>query len=367
MASRSFIARHPILTGLLLLVVALGIAGFVIVRKNGGTWIKPDFKSSTMTVDKMTKESLSGTFTMALYNGFPMAIHADSIRYRIALEGDTIIRGFRKEDLHIKAFSNGKIAIPMQVELEKLVKKLDRLERDSARVYMKMTMFQKFPVVGLKPIPIEMNRTMYIPKFPKFEIADIDTKKLGLKGGNIVVKLKVTNYNNFPFSIDGFNYRFRMGDNIDVKSSSQERIDLKKNTTEYIEVPVKLSLDEIGEAAYKTLFKSKSTPYHLSGVFHIQTDKDFIKQIDMNYEDKGSVKELKEMAAQLAADTDKKGKGGKLLGIFGNKKDKEEKGEKDKPGLFGNKQDDDKAEKEDHKQADTKEKEQAKEQRKKEQ
>jgi LEA14-like dessication related protein len=175
------------------------------------------------------------------------------------------------------------------------------LQQDSADVGIHAVLFNHFPIVGNKEIPLSFRRTVYIPRLPKIEVEEVDISKLNFKGGKLMVKLKVTNYSNMAFVVNGFDYRFRMSDNINMKGTSNETLNLKKKGEESITVPLDLKLDQVGEAVWEMLFKSDDTPYTMSGNFHIQTES-ALGKFDYAFKSSGTLKELKEAAKAVAKD-----------------------------------------------------------------
>jgi LEA14-like dessication related protein len=132
-------------------------------------------------------------------------------------------------------------------------------------------------------------------------VEDVDISKLNFKGGKLMVKLKVTNYNDMAFVVNGFSYRFRMSDNINMKGTSNQILNMKKKGEESITIPVDLKMDQVGEAVWEMLFKSEDTPYTMSGNLHIQSES-ALGKFDYAFQSSGTLKELKEAAKAVAKD-----------------------------------------------------------------
>jgi LEA14-like dessication related protein len=270
----------------------------------GKNLVMPDLKSTKFVVSEITEDSIKGKMTIRINNTLPMAIDIDSLQYKITLDGDTVTKGYNNEGIRINANANDEITMPVRTNIKLFKKKVQALERDSAEVGIHAVLFNSFPIVGKKEIPVNFNRTVYIPKLPKVEVEGVDISKLNFKGGKLMVKLKITNYSAIPYSVEGFSYRFKMSDNIDMKGKSAENFTFNKKGTENITIPVDLDLNQVGEAAWEILFKSDETPYHMTGNMHIKTES-ALGKFDYAFQSSGTMKELKEAAKAVAKD-DKK-------------------------------------------------------------
>jgi LEA14-like dessication related protein len=309
MASRSFFRRHPILSVFLGLLLAVGIGVFIFFQTTskeelvakGKTMVMPDLKSAKFVVDDITEDSLKGKVTIRINNSLPMTIDIDSLQYKITMEGDTVTKGYSREGIRINANANDEITVPIRTNIKLFRKKVLSLQEDSAEVGIHAVLFNHFPIVGTKDIPLHFRRTVYIPRLPKIEVEDVDISKLNFKGGKLIVKLKVTNYSDMAFVVNGFTYRFQMSDNINMKGTSNQTINLNKKGEESIMVPMDLKMDQLGEAVWEMVFKSDDTPYTMSGNLHIQTES-ALGKFDYGFQSSGTLKELKEAAKAVAKD-----------------------------------------------------------------
>lgn len=331
MASTSSVSHHPFLTFCIVvtvLLLALAGYGFYRYKSNENTWIKPDLKSIRTTIKEITPDSLKAQVTMTVHNSLPVAVRIDSLGYVVALQGDKLIQGSQHRVTQLQASSDGQLTMPMNTDFKKLIRKVGNLQRDSADLALQMTLYHHFPVLGEKKLPVEVNRTIYIPKLPKFEVDKVKIAHLGLKGGQLVTTIKIHNYQDLPFTIRQFSYHFRLSDNVDVKGKETKDIRFQKTGTQTIDIPVDLKLDQIGEAAFKMLFKSKSTPYRMNGTMQISTNKNFVGNFDMDFNSSGTIEELKNAAKGVIEDKKAREKDKEAAKKEDKEKKKEEKADK---------------------------------------
>jgi LEA14-like dessication related protein len=302
MASKSFFRRHPVLTVFLLLVLLGAGAAVYFFRttsreelvKQGKNYVMPDLQSAKTVIDEITADSVKGKIIMRVKNSLPLTIDIDSLQYKVTLDGDTVTKGYDDSGIRIEANSNDEVTVPVKVNIRSFYKKVEQLESDSADVGVHAVLYNHFPVVGSKAIPVNFTKKIYIPRLPEVEVEGVDLSDLGLQGGKLQVKIKVTNYSAMPYSVNGFTYRFTMSDNIDLKGKSDQNFNFNKKGSEIITIPVDVDLKQVGEAAIKILFKSEDTPYTLAGNMHIVTNSAALGKFDMAFQNSGTIKELKE-------------------------------------------------------------------------
>lgn len=302
MASQSFFRRHPILTFFLILILlAAGAAVYLFkttskeeLVKQGKNYVMPDLQSAKTVIDEITADSLKGKLTLRVKNSLPLTIDIDSLQYKVTLDGDTVTKGYDDTGIRIESKSNDEVTVPIKVNIRSFYQKVRQLESDSAMVGIHAVLYNHFPVVGSKAIPVNFTKKIYIPKLPKVEVDGIDLSNMGLKGGKLQVKVKVTNYSAMPYTVNGFTYHFKMSDNIDLKGKSDQNFNFDKPGTEIITIPVDIDLNQVGEAAVKILFKSEDTPYTFAGNMHIVTDNAALGKFNMAFQNSGTIKELKE-------------------------------------------------------------------------
>ncbi|MES2730165.1 MAG: LEA type 2 family protein [Bacteroidota bacterium] len=289
-----------------LFLIILGFAGwwFFLKKKPDGQseaqqWIKPVVKNLNLTIKEITQDSLKSTMTFLLHNPMPVTLPLDSLSYRMKVNGKPLAQGSQQKPMSVKAHADGALQVPFNTNIGNLAEIIRIKQQDSTDVGIKMIAYAHLPVIGQKEIPIDLEKKVYIPKLPHFEVEKIHISDMSLKGGKLLVDMKATNYTAIPFTIKRMNYHFKMSDNVDVKGQEDQDVVFKQLGSQTITIPINLKLDQMGEAAFKMLFKSKDTPYTLNSQLFIISDMPFMRKINMNIKSKGNLKDLKESVKQL--------------------------------------------------------------------
>jgi len=303
MASSSFAGRHPVLTGVLVLVALLLVGGGVAYfATDHGKALLPTLEQPTLSINNVTREQIKGQFMVRLRNHTPIDLAIDSVSYTTHIEGKQLAQGHKARPLVVKGNATGGLTLPLTLNLPQLKQTVKTVQRDCVTVQLHTVLYANLPGVGPQQIPVEVNKRVYIPKLPKIEVADVDITKLGLKKGEATVNLRVTNYEPIPFTVKQINYRFQIEDDLDVKGQESKPLTLRKQGAELLPIHVRFEPKSMPKVLFKTLFKAKKTDYKVTGSATVAAGPASARDATMQFNSSGTVKELKELAKGIAKD-----------------------------------------------------------------
>jgi LEA14-like dessication related protein len=300
MASSSSTGRHPVITVLLVLVGLLLVGGVITYYatdhgKKIAKAVLPTLEQPTLNIRNITREKIDAQFAVKLHNQAPIDLKIDSLRYRTSVDGNELAKGHKDHPLVVKGNQTNALTLPMTLNLPELKHEVKTAQRDCVTVQLHTVLYVTLPGVGPKEIPVDVSKRVYIPKLPKIEVADVDVTKLGLKKGEAIVKLRVTNYESIPFTVKQVNYRFQIEDDLDVKGQETKDVTFKKKGTEIMPIHVSFQPKSMPKVLFKTLFKAKKTDYKLTGSATVAAGQASAKDATMQFNSTGTVKELKEL------------------------------------------------------------------------
>lgn len=297
MAKTSFPKRHPIATPLLgllaLLLVASGVTYFATDR---GRNLLPTLEKPTLNVQNVTREKLKAEMKVGLRNHTPLTLRIDSLRYETYLDNARLAQGRKDRPTVVKGNATSQIELPLTLNLPQVINKVKTAQQDCVTVRMRTVLYTRLPGVGPQEIPVDVRKRIYVPKLPKIEVADVDVTHLGLKRGEAVVRLRITNYNPFPFTIKQVSYRFQIEDDLDVKGHETKDVTFEKRGAEIMPVHVSFQPKAMPKVLFKSLFKAKKTDYKLTGTATVAAGPSNARDATMHFNSSGTVKELKELA-----------------------------------------------------------------------
>jgi len=296
MASSSSARRHPVLTGLLVLVGLLLVGGIITYfATDKGKALLPTLEQPTLNISNVSREKIKGQMVVQLHNRAPLTLRIDSLHYVTRVDGKQLAQGHKARPLVIQKNATNRLELPLELNLPQLTSTAKEAQRDCVTVQMQTVLYADLPGVGPQEIPVDVRKRVYIPKLPKIEVADVDVTKLGLKNGEAVVNLRVTNYESIPFTVKQVDYRFQVEDDLDVKGQETKNVTFRKKGTELMPIRVRFETKAMPKVLFKSLFKAKKTDYKLTGTAIVAAGEASSRDATMHFNSAGTVKELKEL------------------------------------------------------------------------
>jgi LEA14-like dessication related protein len=223
MASQRSSQRHPVRTFLLLAVLAALAGGaYLYIKTDKGKELLPTLESASLNVRNITSESLEAQLKVDLRNRMPVTLRIDSLSYVTRVDGELLTKGAKDKPTVLLGDSVSHLTLPASVQLDNLKRQVRTSQQDCVTVEMVMNLYTKLPVAGPQTIPVRVSKRVYVPKLPKVEVADVDIIEMGLKKGEAVVRLRVTNYNPFPVTVRSVRYQFSVSDDMRNNAHSGE-------------------------------------------------------------------------------------------------------------------------------------------------
>jgi len=282
------------------LLVLLGLlllgGGITYFATDHGKALLPTLEKPTLSIQNITRERITGQFKVQLHNHSPIELAIDSLSYVARVEGKQLAQGHKSRPLRVKRDATSSLELPLVLNLPELKHQAKTAQRDCVTVQLHTILYADLPGLGPTKIPVDVRKRVYIPKLPKIEVADVDVTKLGLKKGEAVVTLRVTNYEPIPFTVKQVSYHFQVEDDMDVKGVETKDITFKKKGTELMPIHVKFQPKSMPKMLLKAIFKPKKTDYTLTGTATVAAGPASAHDATMHFNSHGTVKDLKEVA-----------------------------------------------------------------------
>ncbi|RPD49533.1 hypothetical protein DNI29_01665 [Hymenobacter sediminis] len=292
----AFARRHPAWTFVAVAVVLLLIGGgWAYFSTDKGKELLPTLENTSLAVNNITASRLQAQMKADLRNHMPVTLKVDSMSYQTRVDGKLLAEGSKDKPLVLKGNDVNHLQIPMSVDLSNVKETVKNSQQDCVDVQMAMTLYTRLPVAGAQKIPVELTKRVYIPKLPKIEVADVDIKDLGLKNGEAIVNLRVTNYNPFPVTVRRVSYNFSISDDMQVQGVEEKDVSFRKKGTELMPIHVRFEPKGLPKVAFKTLFKAKKTDYKLNGSAVVAAGQHNPKDMTMRFNSTGTLQDLKDI------------------------------------------------------------------------
>ena len=118
--------------------------------------------------------------------------------------------------------------------------------------------------IGPVTIPYSKSGQFNVPKIPKISMNQVRLDKISLMGASILFSLDISNTNPFALSINGLDYRIKLGGTQFAQGVANNISNLSENGKTTVEIPLNVSFIQLGQSAYQLLTKG-SSGYEVSG------------------------------------------------------------------------------------------------------
>ena len=278
--------KHPIQQSLILFFI-LFLTGCAELAKHAET-IKPTAKLTDTRLANINFEQAELVFDLAVENQNPVAINLAGLNYDFKIENQSLMSGVTAQGLEIKPASTSAVQLPVTLKFDDLRKLPDELrQQDSFSYQLDTRIIVDLPLVGHYAIPVTKHGELPVPKLPDIRLKDVQIKNLSLMAAELVALVEIVNPNAFELGFSDFNYQL----NVNQQSWGQGSINKSKSIAENgkatIEIPLKLNMVNMGQAAYKMLANKQPLEYQLKGGINLDTGIELLRNYNMPIDIKG--------------------------------------------------------------------------------
>lgn len=127
------------------------------------------------------------------------------------------------------------------------------------------------PGVGPLRLPVSKEGTLPIPAVPTVQLEEIRWREISLETVQGVLRLHVTNRNEFPMNLSDLFYTLWLGDTQIASTGIEQSVAFAESGgAETLEIPIAFSAQSLGLAAFKML-TGEEAGYRLGGTMDVQT------------------------------------------------------------------------------------------------
>ena len=297
------------------LIAAAGTAGYFIfqhlrVSKNAEyeAYALPKLHILHIAVTKLTDTATSLSVIIRLKNKTPIGFRADSLRYKIYIQGKEVARNAYPHPIALKSGDSIALSVPIVIEnkaLNTVLTKEATAHTDS--VYYKVTgsALVHLPLIDSKTFTYTDSLKAPVIHIPTFQIEHVALKGIHAQGVSLIARINLNNPN--AFALNGKNNSFRISLNghkaADGTVKGTLLIPPHKHTV--FEQPIEINLAAGSKAITEMLRQRKPLTYTLQFRTEPTGKGTFIKGSTLLVTASGTVKALRE-AVKSAKRTSKK-------------------------------------------------------------
>ena len=236
----------------------------------------PSASIASVQVQSLRPGSADLIVKLALDNPNAFTIEATAVNLDIIFADTKIASVNTDQSTRIRSGSQQLVKLPVTVHLSKAAKQVDsiaeQLENSFEITYQVDGQIEvNIPVLGKRTLAINHEDKLPVPKLPRIMIRDIALQKFGFANVGIILKLEVTNPNQFAIKIDESNYSLSSNNQQLVQSQIPE-LQLDAGEQTQISLPIKLSTGQLGRQLLQLITNFERLVFDLKGQSIIRSD-----------------------------------------------------------------------------------------------
>jgi len=232
---------------------------------------RPSAKVAGVSLRELGLQAATLQFDIDVGNPYAVPLPLANIDYGLASQGQVFLSG--KADLQgtIPAKGHKTISVPARVNYAELLKTIQGIRPGSVLPYQaELGLSVDAPGVGPLRLPLKQQGQLPVPALPDVSVSEIKWSKLTMDEAGGVVKLNLTNRNEFPMDLKKLAYGLSLGGTRVGSGSITQAASFKAGGSSVLEIPLSFPPAKAGLALFKSLL-GKSGGYGFQGNLEVST------------------------------------------------------------------------------------------------
>lgn len=291
--------KKILLTILFLIIASLAVffswrfVDYQRVKSPHKTFLLPRAELSIVEITSLTAEKTEMTVKVLLKNQLPFSFTADSLQYRIFINGVEVIKSHHKKTITLESSDTSWISLPLTIlshQLKSILNASERKDLDSVEYRLHATFFTD--IVVRKKFDVDINRLLPLIYIPELTSEHIQVDSLNFSRAAILLNVSIKNQNVFPIKAKSIAYKFAIEDHEWIEGIIPGVTDIKEQSITELQIPIRISFKEVGRTLFDLLKKGKNVKYNLELRFRIDSENHSVMNSKVILKSSGSVKSL---------------------------------------------------------------------------
>jgi LEA14-like dessication related protein len=233
-------------------------------------------KKPSVRVESASLQALSFTgadllVVLQVRNPNPVGVMVTGLDYELQVDGVRLAGGSRDEDTRIHASGSSSVSLPLRVEYPDLLASSSRLlDRERSSYLVSCGVSCRVPVLGEVRVPVTVEGTLPVLRLPSVSFSGLRIEELSVSGARLLLRLELENPGGYPLVVSELVFGLEVDGEPWARGSTEEAVEIGKNTAGILELPLDLDLARMGEGARSLLSGQGEIAYLLEGAVRFQ-------------------------------------------------------------------------------------------------
>ncbi len=291
---------------IILLILALGFYGWNRYQKSQneeyGTFFIPRLEYSAFVFKRIEPEVITMDMKMLIDNPTLFGFTVDSFTYDFYIADQMVFSSTYPEKIEFKGGDSSFIMLPVTMYNDSLTWVLDSLKKsgvENATYTVKGNFYADVPLLKERQFSYEQSFEAPLYKIPATKLKDWKYKKL--ENGDVTIDfiLTIVNFNVFPYDFKDLSYEINLGnDKMVFDGAIMGDVNIPKEDSVDLVLPVNIDLDQLGGAAWNFIFKGRDLEYEFYSKLTITNESNTINDSPMELYSKGTLGTIIDLAKE---------------------------------------------------------------------
>ena len=250
---------------------------------------EPEIEFKGFSFDSITFEDLTLMFEFEVDNPNDRDFTMTGYDYDLLLEGNSLSRGEREEEMTIRKNGKSLVVIPVTFTHRQLAEGFGELLGNSEVAYEFRTEVNlDLGSLGSRTVPVAQKGELPIPTMPHIRFGGFEVNEIGFSGVDVELNFRVRNPNAFGFYVSGLDYTLIVDGNEWVSAGLDESYHIEESRTSVFTIPVNIGLSKAGTDVMRVMREREPVEYQIRGNASVEADlPGFERNADLPFEFNG--------------------------------------------------------------------------------
>ncbi len=227
---------------------------------------KPTAMIAGVSLSNLSLDGVTLDFDVDVNNPYSFNLPLANLGYGLSSSGKSVLSGKLDNPGSIPANGKKRLDVPVSVRFADLLNVLSGVRPSSVVPYdAKLDISADVPGAGPITLPLKKSGKLPVPAVPQVSLAEVQWGNLSLTEASALVRLGITNTNDFSMVLNQMSYALALG-GVDIANTSvrQPASFAGKGSSQTIEIPISIKPINLGMAAFNML-RGEGAAYRIHG------------------------------------------------------------------------------------------------------
>lgn len=251
---------------------------------------KPTLSIQDVRLGQFSFQEMELIYEVVINNPNTVALQMQDYSYRLDVNDEPFLDGDQKQGLEIKANGSSIVEVPLTVNFQNLFTTIQGITEQDASTYdFQTTMAFNLPVLGRTEVPVSKKGTIPIIKRPVLNFQSLEIEQMSLSKADLLLNLSFENPNGFGLHINELSYSLEIDRAPWASGTALNGLDLAKNKTTELQIPVSVNITNLGLSAYRMLQGDENPDYKVTGSFSFTALHELLGRTDFDFVRSGQI------------------------------------------------------------------------------